>query len=88
MQGVYYAELELINKGVLMMAEGNAPHNTQCGSESHDQHLCYLMSQGIHLSDVEEYETLINDPKFECERCGRKANGSGSLCVPVELELA
>lgn len=69
-----------------MMAEENALHNTQCNSESHDQHLCYLMSQGFHLSDEQEYEALTSDPRFQCDHCGRKANGDHSLCVPVSLE--
>ena len=68
------------------MTEGNVQHNAQCTSESHLEHLCYLMSQGFHLSDAEEFNALTDDPGFRCDRCGRKAKADTSLCVPVSLE--
>ncbi len=68
------------------MSEGTVAHNAQCTSESHREHLCYLMSQGFHLSDAEEFNALTDDPKFCCDRCGRKANADTNLCVPIDPE--
>jgi|GEM_PF-266296 len=68
------------------MEKENAHHNLECDGESHGRHLCYLVSQGLNLSDEQEYKALIVDPKFRCGHCGRQANGNQSLCVPVELE--
>lgn len=60
-------------------------HNTECKSESHNKHLCYMVSQGFHLSDAEEYNDLIQDAKFKCRHCGRAAKSADNLCEPVEL---
>ena len=67
------------------MAETNMTHNIECKSDSHTQHLCYIVSQGFHLSDAEKYQTLVNEPKFKCEHCGRVAKSDRNLCKPVKL---
>ncbi len=67
------------------MAQEFSEHNTECKSEDHDKHLCYLVSQGFHLSDAEAFEDLTNKPKFTCKHCGRKANSDQNLCVPVPI---
>ena len=67
------------------MAEEKVSHNTECESDSHTEHLCYMVSQGFHLSDKEGYEVLVKDPKFKCEHCGRVANNDKNLCRPVSL---
>jgi hypothetical protein len=67
------------------MAEKFMHHNLECNSEDHDKHLCYLTSQGFHLSDAKEFRSLTNDPKFQCKHCGRQANIDKNLCVPKEL---
>ena len=68
------------------MATEHVHHNTECKSEDHDKHLCYITSQGFHLSDAEEFKALINEPKYKCQHCGRKANSDENLCVPVKLQ--
>ena len=60
-------------------------HNSKCNSEDHDHHLCYLISQGFHLSDKENFKLLTNDPKYQCRHCGRTANSNQNLCVPIKL---
>jgi ATP-dependent Clp protease ATP-binding subunit ClpA len=60
-------------------------HNLECKSESHGQHLCYIISQGFHLSDEEAYRNLVKAPKFKCQHCGRVANSDKNLCRPVTL---
>jgi hypothetical protein len=67
------------------MAEENSTHDTECQSNSHTRHLCYIVSQGFHLSDKQDYEALVKDPKFKCEHCGRVANSEKNLCRPVSL---
>ena len=67
------------------MPEENVTYNTECQSASHTQHLYYMVSQGFHLSDKEDYEALVKDPKFKCEHCGRVANSDKSLCKPLAL---
>ena len=67
------------------MLEQNVQHNTECKSEEHDQHLCYIISQGFHLSDEQELKALTENPKFKCNHCGRKANSDRNLCVPLKL---
>lgn len=56
-----------------------------CDSPSHEQHLCYMISQGFNLTDQDQYNALIEDPHFRCEKCGRTAKSEANLCKPVEL---
>jgi hypothetical protein len=56
-----------------------------CTSEFHHEHLCYIISQGFHLTDERTYRALIEDPAFRCDHCGRTAKSGANLCVPVAL---
>lgn len=67
------------------MEKENTQHNTQCQSEFHEEHLCYIISQGFHLTDKKKYETLTGNPQFKCQHFGRKAGSERNLCEPVEL---
>ncbi|MFH1615678.1 MAG: hypothetical protein ABIG61_11430 [Planctomycetota bacterium] len=67
------------------MAEQNIQHNTACRNPQHSRHLCYIVSQGFHLSDKQEYEQLISDPKFRCRHCGKTAHSDKNLCEPVKI---
>jgi hypothetical protein len=67
------------------MSEENKGGNPKCKSPEHTKHLCYIISQGFHLSDRNEYESLITDPRFKCLHCGHIANGEENLCVPEKL---
>ncbi len=51
----------------------------------HTEHLCYMVSQGFHISDEAEYKALVEEPRYRCKRCGRVAGSDASLCVPVPL---
>ena len=67
------------------MAEENVQHNIECKSELHNQHLCYFVSQGFHLTDEEKYKAMVSNPEFKCEHCGRVAESDKNLCEPVPL---
>lgn len=67
------------------MAKKKIQQNLDCKSESHGEHLCYIVSQGFHLSDAEEYNAIVKDPKFKCRHCGRIAHSENNLCEPVGL---
>jgi hypothetical protein len=59
--------------------------NSTCDSELHSQHLCYIISQGFHLTDEKEYKALVKDAKYICTHCHRTAKSADNLCVPVLL---
>lgn len=67
------------------MAEEKKQPKLECHSELHSQHLCYMTSQGFHLSDEQEYRTLIENPQYKCNHCGRKAKSDANLCIPTPL---
>lgn len=67
------------------MAEDKITHNSNCSSESHSEHLCYIVSQGFHLSNAAEYDALVKDAKFKCRHCGRLAGKANNLCEPIKL---
>ena len=52
---------------------------------NHIEHLCYLISQGFHLSDEQEFKALIEDAQYRCDHCGRHAKSENSVCVPMHL---
>jgi len=57
-----------------------------CGSEFHQEHLCYIVSQGFNLTDERGYRDLVEEPAFRCDHCGRTAKSGANLCVPVKLQ--
>ena len=75
----------MMSKDVFIMAEELVQQNTECCTAGHSQHLCYLMSQGFHLSDEQEFKMLIEDAEYRCDHCGHHAKSDANLCVPVRL---
>ena len=67
------------------MLETKEQHNTNCHCPTHNQHLCYMASQGFDISDPDEYQSLVSDPVFECTNCKRWANSDQNLCEPSDL---
>ncbi|MEN6423943.1 MAG: hypothetical protein ABFD90_05500 [Phycisphaerales bacterium] len=53
--------------------------------DGHSEHLCYIISQGFHLTDEQTYRALTETPTFQCGHCGRKARNAANLCHPTEL---
>jgi hypothetical protein len=63
-----------------------AIHYIDCPSPHHNtEHLCYLMYEGFHLSNPDEYKVLVKDAKFRCQQCGRTAHSADNLCMPEPL---
>jgi hypothetical protein len=67
------------------MVEEKRKHNPNCKSDSFTDHLCYIVSQGIHVSEPEKFEALIANPEFKCQHCGRVAKSERNLCEPVKM---
>jgi hypothetical protein len=67
------------------MKGGTSKLRTDCNSDLHDEHLCYIVSQGFNLTDEQDYLALIRNPAFRCRHCGRAARNGRNLCVPGPL---
>ena len=59
--------------------------NEQMPHPGHDKHLCYLINLRFQESNPEDYKTLIKDPEFYCQNCGRAAASADNLCKPAKL---
>jgi len=67
------------------MATIDTQRNTECHNGAHTEHLCYIMSQGFHLSDEEGFRALVDNPAYRCRHCGRTTKNGENLCVPAPL---
>lgn len=67
------------------MTEALLKQTTERCTGNHSNHLCYLISQGFHLSDEREFEALITNAEYRCDHCGRHAKSDANLCVPMRL---
>lgn len=67
------------------MANQTPKGNTACKSDAHTKHLCYFVSYGYHVDNVDEYKDLVEKPNFVCQICGRTAHAKESLCQPSKL---
>jgi len=67
------------------MAEQTLPHNEACQHPGHTKHLCFLMHDGFHYSQKEQYKAMVQNARFRCQNCARTAANAENLCAPVEL---
>ena len=67
------------------MTEEGMSHNKSCTSDVHDEHLCFLMCEGLHYKDKEAYKAIVQDAQYRCQNCGRTAKSEKNLCEPVAL---
>ncbi|MDT8301721.1 MAG: hypothetical protein RQ760_09580 [Sedimentisphaerales bacterium] len=74
-----------MNKETLIMLQETIKINSTCDSEMHSEHLCYIISQGFHLANEQEYNALVEDVRYICNHCNRTARSADNLCVPVLL---
>jgi hypothetical protein len=68
-----------------MKVKNKRAYNLESKSNPHSKHLCYIVSQGFHLTNAEEYNALIKDPEFKCQHCRRSAKSADNLCKPEKL---
>ncbi len=61
------------------MAEPKMPH------PAHEQHLCYLQNLGYLESNLEDFKSLVKNPRYICKNCGRAAADEKNLCKPDKL---
>ena len=73
------------NGGAEMSEMEETVSNVRHNSGTPDEHLCYIISQGFHISDEQNYHALIVDPKFRCGHCKKQAASERNLCVSMEL---
>lgn len=59
--------------------------NPDCKKENHKMHICALKADGYDEKNPDEFQALIADPQYRCEKCGAQAKDSENLCEPVEL---
>ena len=60
-------------------------HNENCSSDTHHQHLCFLMHEGFHYQQPQQYKALVQNAQCRCQQCGRTAQQDTNLCMPVSL---
>jgi NhaP-type Na+/H+ or K+/H+ antiporter len=71
--------------GILVIAVINNTSHKECKSDEHTRHLCNFVSHGYHVNNEAAYKEIINEPRYKCYSCGRKANIEESLCKPTKL---
>lgn len=67
------------------MVETATQIETPSDSDLRSERVCYIISQGMHLTDPQAYRVLIEAPRFRCRHCGYAAHCDENLCVPIEL---
>ena len=67
------------------MAKTKVQFDAACEAGLHSEHLCYIIAQGLHLTDASGYEALITESRFRCGHCQRTARERTNLCVPLDL---
>jgi len=56
------------------------------GTDSgHEKHLCHLVSNRMHRDNPDQYQGLVQEPRFVCKDCGRVAHDKENLCTPTAL---
>jgi hypothetical protein len=58
---------------------------TICKKKEHKMHMCALKADGFDTKNPAKFKKLIENPQYECENCGSKANKAENLCKPVKL---
>jgi hypothetical protein len=82
---VFIGITEKIVLEVVEMAEEKCSDNKSCGSDSHNEHLCFLMYEGFHFKDKEGYKEMVQNAQYRCQNCGRTAKSEQNLCDPIPL---
>lgn len=67
------------------MSKATPSQNNDCGSNDHDEHLCYLMYIGFHLEQKAAYKQLVQNARYRCQRCARTTYAARHVCEPKAL---
>lgn len=67
------------------MVEKATPRRQRCVAIRHDRHLCHLTDRYFHIRCPERFRTMVLDPQYACEFCGRTAHNARNLCYPMPL---
>ena len=67
------------------MAEEKKNRKIECTADKHQNHLCFLMGEGWHLTQKQKYKDMVQDAQYRCEYCDRTAQKAENLCAPIEL---
>ena len=59
--------------------------NPDCKKNEHNMHMCALKEEGFDTKNPAKFKELIDNPQYECENCGSKANKAENLCKPLKL---
>jgi hypothetical protein len=59
--------------------------NPDCKKKEHKMHICALKAEGFDTKNPAKFKMLIENPQYECENCGSKANKAENLCKPLKL---
>jgi len=60
--------------------------NHKCKSTRHPMHLCALRACDLNEQNDDVFAKLVDNPQFECEDCGDKANNADNLCKPKKIQ--
>jgi hypothetical protein len=61
------------------MSQDTMPH------PGHENHLCYLVTDGDLKPGTPEYKKLVKKAKYVCTGCGRAAARPENLCAPEKI---
>ena len=67
------------------MADEKLAQNAECAEPGHDEHLCFLMYNGFHHKNRDQYRAMVKDARYWCLRCNRTAKNAENLCEPQDL---
>lgn len=68
------------------MADQCCGDTCSCGCEADRSNKLCELAKPANRFDLDNYLSLVNDPKYVCRCCGRLANKAESLCNPIKLK--